>query len=741
MRFLKIGILLFGLSGLIVLLLCRIISAAVGDWTTYTDMNGISQLLFQDGKLWCATTGGAATLDTSDSIFTRLTNVEGLGGNYLYSVAYDTGGSFWWGAQNGTLTKYTPEDNSWKVYSFIDRDESRLHINRIEPWGDQLWIATNKALVLFLINKNGGEIKETYRRLGEHLNGDEEVTSVRIVGDRIWAGLIGGVATANRNDPNLLDFSRWVSFTKETSEGLGSNSVNCLTNVGDQILIGTDQGIFEFHPSDSSWQSLGLSGRRINDLEYLNQKLYAATDYGLFAYQDSNWIPFSYSGLLSVDFRSVVVDSKGTLWVGTADQGISAYKNTAWTNYILNGPPSNYFVGMETDREGNEWCVQDAYGASKFDGHKWTSLSYIPEISGHLMRAVKKDLEGNIWFSSWGGGVIKYDHDSTWTRYTEKNSPLRGIVDDPAYVVVNDLAVDERGNRWFPLWDALDTTRLVCLPDQSDTGWVVFYDRDGINLPYRERISAHAGHLLICLRGSGLLDYDYNWTVKDKTDDLVTHYTRENDHLSDNTVWCAQMDKDEILWVGTSSGLDKFDPDYERFLPIKMPDPLGPQVNDIAVDERNNKWIATSNGLGVMNDQGEFVQTFTTFNSKICGNNVLRLNIDPTTGDVWIGTDVGLSLYESGIGAPAKNLSEVIPFPNPFVIEDGLEMLTFDRLPYLATVRIFTVSGELIREIKSSNQWDGRNKSGELVASGVYLFYVQDSSGKSTLGKIAVIRK
>jgi ligand-binding sensor domain-containing protein len=743
MRSMKIGILPLCLCGLLGMFLSRITSAAVGDWTTYTNMNSINQLLFQEGKLWCATTGGAAILNINDSVFTRLTNVEGLGGNYLYSVAYDTGGNYWWGAQNGTLTKFTPEDNSWKVYSFIDRDESRLHLNRIVPWGDQLWIATNKALVLFLINKNGGEIKETYRRLGEHLNGEEEVTCVRMVGDRIWAGLIGGVATANRNDPNLLDFSRWISFTKETSLGLGSDSIFCLTNIDNQVLVGTNRGVYEFDPSDSIWQTRGLNDRRINDLEYLNQKLYAATNQGLLVYQDSNWTLFSDSGLISVNLHSVTVDSQGAIWVGTAGQGVFVYRNAMWKNRTAAGPPSNIFVDMETDQNGNLWCAQDAFGASRFDGHKWTFLSSIPAIKDHIIRAVKEDNQGNIWFSSWGGGVIKYDGDTTWIRFTEKNSPFKGTADDSTYVVVNDLVIDEMGNRWFPNWEASDSTRLVCSPPAQDTSWVVFYNRQGkgIKSILLLRVFAKGGHLFVCTRDDGLYDLNYNWTLQNQADDQITHYTSEDDHLSDNAVLCANVDKDDVLWVGTAGGLDQYDSDYERFRPVKLPDPLGPQINDIAVDERNNKWIATSDGLGLMNGKGEFVRTFTTFNSKICGNNVLRLKIDRNTGDVWIGTDEGLTRYESGIGAPAKNLSEVIPFPNPFVIQDEPEVLTFDRLPYQATVRIFTVAGELVREIKSGNQWDGRNKSGELVASGVYLFYVQDSSGKSTVGKIAVIRK
>jgi hypothetical protein len=56
-------------------------------------------------------------------------------------------------------------------------------------------------------------------------------------------------------------------------------------------------------------------------------------------------------------------------------------------------------------------------------------------------------------------------------------------------------------------------------------------------------------------------------------------------------------------------------------------------------------------------------------------------------------------------------------------------------------VSIFTVAGELIKEIKAGDQWDGRNEGGELVASGIYLFYTRVPSGESAVGKIAVIRE
>ena len=37
--------------------------------------------------------------------------------------------------------------------------------------------------------------------------------------------------------------------------------------------------------------------------------------------------------------------------------------------------------------------------------------------------------------------------------------------------------------------------------------------------------------------------------------------------------------------------------------------------------------------------------------------------------------------------------------------------------------------------------WDGRDTSGQLVGTGVYLIAVYDKSGAATIGKVAVIRE
>ncbi|MDI6782359.1 MAG: hypothetical protein QME49_09705, partial [bacterium] len=59
-----------------------------------------------------------------------------------------------------------------------------------------------------------------------------------------------------------------------------------------------------------------------------------------------------------------------------------------------------------------------------------------------------------------------------------------------------------------------------------------------------------------------------------------------------------------------------------------------------------------------------------------------------------------------------------------------------------ATIRIFTLSGELIKtmsDVDSGEPWDLTNNDSQSVASGVYLFVISNAAG-SRCGKLAVIR-
>lgn len=67
------------LVSLFLVFFCKVSYAGVDDWTTYTNMNDVKQVILKGDSLWCVTTGGVAVFNVNDGIFTKLTNVDGLG--------------------------------------------------------------------------------------------------------------------------------------------------------------------------------------------------------------------------------------------------------------------------------------------------------------------------------------------------------------------------------------------------------------------------------------------------------------------------------------------------------------------------------------------------------------------------------------------------------------------------------------------------------------------------------------
>lgn len=84
-------------------------------------------------------------------------------------------------------------------------------------------------------------------------------------------------------------------------------------------------------------------------------------------------------------------------------------------------------------------------------------------------------------------------------------------------------------------------------------------------------------------------------------------------------------------------------------------------------------------------------------------------------------------------------LAETHAYPNPYRPGDG--ELTFSDLPVGSDLVIFTVNGEIVVRMDAVPSpeitWDGKNMSGNAVASGIYLWQVDPGDKK---GKIIVIR-
>jgi subtilisin family serine protease len=84
---------------------------------------------------------------------------------------------------------------------------------------------------------------------------------------------------------------------------------------------------------------------------------------------------------------------------------------------------------------------------------------------------------------------------------------------------------------------------------------------------------------------------------------------------------------------------------------------------------------------------------------------------------------------------------KAIAFPNPFrLYEHPSATITVPRGIEGSglNIKLYTMDGQLVRDLGAKTTWDGKNDAGNAVASGTYIFLVKTGAG-STRGRIAVL--
>ncbi len=110
-------------------------------------------------------------------------------------------------------------------------------------------------------------------------------------------------------------------------------------------------------------------------------------------------------------------------------------------------------------------------------------------------------------------------------------------------------------------------------------------------------------------------------------------------------------------------------------------------------------------------------------------------------------------------------IDNIAVYPNPYRIDGGNEVfenpyggayteferrIFFSGLPSKCTIRIFTLDGDLVRQIDHTdatsmeapgiNYWDLISRNTQAVVSGVYLYSIEAENGDNKIGKIAIIK-
>ncbi len=437
--------------------------------------------------------------------------------------------------------------------------------------------------------------------------------------------------------------------------------------------------------------------------------------------------------------QSIKINGTNTSGVGKID--VFNGKVAVAHSLPSTGGGSNYYqngVSILNESTWNEYRFKDFTGTTIYD------------INNVLFD--RKD-KTRFFATSWYSGLLEYKNNQLVAVYNYTTNGLSQVY--PGTSHCSGLGMDKDGNLWFAnsnVSDFLNVLKTDGTIQKFNFGFAKFARRVLVDKNNFVWITDEDNGGLIVYNSNGFANPQLNVTYK-----LLTKAAGSG-NLESNSVYAVAEDKDGKIWVGTGAGIRVFYNPSTLFSsnnidgqPIKIIQDGNVEllldketVTTIVVDGANNKWVGTQNsGVYCFSSDGlKELFHFTKDNSPLYSDNIIDLNYDITTGDIYIGTDVGIQSYRSIIIEGDEQYQNVFAYPNP--IKPSYQGTVLVRgLIDNSIVKIVDESGNLVWETKSTGgqiEWNLKTLSNSRVQTGVYVVYASTTNGEQrAVTKVLVV--
>lgn len=264
-----------------------------------------------------------------------------------------------------------------------------------------------------------------------------------------------------------------------------------------------------------------------------------------------------------------------------------------------------------------------------------TTADGLPQ--GTVMTTLQ-DSQGLIWLGT-EDGLVRYDGHELY-RYSYSRTNSAGLPGNFINQVVEDAHHD--------LWIAIKDAGLARWNRASDN-FTVYRHLNGAAGAAGDLSSDGVRAVLVGLGGSIWIGTsDAGVDVLDPTTGRIQslrHDPSNPDSLIDDGVFTLTLDRANRMWIGTSKGLDRWDPARRVFEHLLD----GEQVSRIYEDASGVFWVGTfDGGLQVLDQDGRLIRSF-RHDAQRSGSLVsddVRAILEDQAGHLWIGTADGLDLLD-----------------------------------------------------------------------------------------------
>ena len=736
----------------------------IGQWREHLPYNSSIDLAAGNGKIFAATPYSLFTVELADNSVERLSRISGLSETGISTIYYDS-------ADQQLLIAYSNSNldilvkNKLVNIPDIKRDNiiGDKSIYNIYRSGTVYFLSTGLGIIL--IDAKRLELKDSWF-IG---NGGNQVRVNGFTSDAnfYYAATAEGLKKADIRSSNLADPANWVLVN-----GIGSGAGPCqnVINLQGKIIVQKNDSLYLlngnlFYTDGFSFGNCQLTENRVavceRNINGNSRVVFLNTDGSIFR---------TLSSTSAVSFPRKAITYQGQPWVADQFAGLSHFNNgNNYENYSPNSPQAIGSGEMIVDHSmlyassgavNSSWNYQyNGDGLFIFNEGKWNNINryrYSPMDTVLDLVCLSIDKRDNsLWAGSFGGGLLHVKQGPVFEIL--KQGKLGAPAADPGSYRVAGLAFDSHQNLWISNFGSSQPLKVR----KADGSWKNFSPPFSLteNAMAQLLIDDNDQKWIVSPLGNGLLCFDDRGSIDNSGDDRWRRYRSGagNGNLPGTEVLCIAKDRNGFIWVGTNDGVAVIEcPDRafdatgcDALWPVVANGNFagylfkGQEVRSIQVDGANRKWIATQNGLFLVDATGEkLIDRYTEDNSPLLSNDVKKLALDGETGELFIATAKGLCSFRGTATEPAENSSGLLVFPNP-VPAGYTGTIAIKGLAENSIVKITELNGRLVFQTKvlgGQAIWNGKNYNGQKIASGAYLVMVGKDSGKtSTAGKIFFI--
>jgi len=729
----------------------------IGEWEQHLPWQRSRYVTQSSDKIYYATEWAVVELDKAERTSRFITKVEGLsdvGMNILrYNAAADV---LLLGYTNSNLDLFYPADRSVVNLPIIQKNPNIVgdkQIYNVFFDGKIAYFACGFGILKFDLKAAEAEYT-VFTSI--------PVRSFALYKGYLWAGTEDGLYRLPENDENPADFSRWEEVNEIS--GFPSNlSYNALCVWDGKLWLGAAK---EFLSYDGTTLT-EIANDPIRTVKYLtaegaglmigwaNESNFG---FGTVEYLDTNGSRNEIQGTCEAVFPLYgIEDGSKKFWFADLADQFRYFDQSSGScdKFSFNSPYSHRSSEIKFASDGTTYVAtpgpapnlgvvgyrDGVYSLNKGVWDRWSEKT-TPEIVDaeesfkDMWRVVPNPINAKVFVGSWLGGLLQFANGEYEQRFSKSNTILQGAGNSgDNRTAIGGLAFDQNNNLWISNYGANAPIAVL----KADGTLINFNGSPNNNL-LQVVVDKNGYKWFVLAFSAGILVYDSGSDIDSPNDDRYRVITTANSVLPTNFVNCITVDLDGDVWVGTQQGAvsfecgsNVFDENCKGRRRIVNVDGFNgylletEDVKTIAVDGANQKWFGTTNGVFVQSpDALTQVARFTNTNSPLFDNAITALEINPVTGEAWIGTEKGIVSLRAGATEGGRvNLPMAYAYPNP--VQPGYDgPIAIYGLARDANVKITDAAGHLVFEGKALGGqavWDGRDYLGRRAASGVYMIF------------------